>query len=65
MIIAKLVWKMKDDIFEVDTVFLDGDLSEEIYMDTPHSMNFGSRKNLILKVVQSAREFYNKTIEVP
>jgi Reverse transcriptase (RNA-dependent DNA polymerase) len=35
LLIAKIVWKLKDRIIDVETAFLHGDLKEEIFMEIP------------------------------
>jgi Reverse transcriptase (RNA-dependent DNA polymerase) len=67
MLIAKLVWGLQASIIDVETAFLHGSLSEEIYMNAPNGMDIEGNKCLRLKktiygLVQSAREFYKKLI---
>jgi Reverse transcriptase (RNA-dependent DNA polymerase) len=67
MLIAKLVWGLQALIIDVETAFLHGILSKEIYMNAPNGMDIEGNKCLRLKkniygLVQSAREFYKKLI---
>ena len=67
--IAKLMWGLQASIIDVETAFLHGDLSEEIYMNIPEGMSKGQDHCLLLKktiygLVQSAREFYKKLLQV-
>ena len=69
MLIAKLVWGLQASIVDVETAFLHGNLQEEIYMNIPEGMTTNDNKCLMLKktiygLVQSAREFYKKLIQV-
>ena len=69
MLIAKLMWGLQASIIDVETAFLHGDLSEEIYMNIPEGMSKGQDHCLLLKktiygLVQSAREFYKKLLQV-
>ena len=68
LLIAKLVWKLKARIIDVETAFLHGDLKEEIFMEIPPGMEASKDECLILKktiyeLVQSARQFYVKLVE--
>jgi Reverse transcriptase (RNA-dependent DNA polymerase) len=69
MLIAKLVWDMTSTVVDIETVFLHGNLDEEIYMDVPMGLSTGPSKRLLLRktiyrLVQSVRKFYEKLIEV-
>jgi hypothetical protein len=69
MLIAKLVWDMTSTVVEIETAFLHGDLDEEIYMEVPKGIEIEHNKKLMLKkniygLVQSARKFYEKLINV-
>jgi hypothetical protein len=69
MLIAKLVWGMTSTVVDIETAFLHGDLDEEIYMEIPKGLEIEHNKNLMLKktiygLVQSARNFYEKLINV-
>ena len=69
MLIAKLVWNMTSTVVDIETAFLHGDLDEEIYMDIPMGLVTEPNKKLLLQktiygLVQSARKFYEKLIEV-
>jgi Reverse transcriptase (RNA-dependent DNA polymerase) len=48
MIICMLLWKMDALIFDVETAFLNGDLEEEIYMDSPKGMDHAPDECLLL-----------------
>jgi Reverse transcriptase (RNA-dependent DNA polymerase) len=67
ILIAKIMWGLQASIIDVETAFLHGQLSEEIYMNAPDGMNIKDNKCLQLKktiygLVQSAREFYKRLI---
>jgi Reverse transcriptase (RNA-dependent DNA polymerase)/gag-polypeptide of LTR copia-type/Zinc knuckle len=69
MLIAKLVWDMTSTVVDIETAFLHGDLDEEIYMDVPMGLSTEPNKKLLLRktiygLVQSARKFYKKLIDV-
>jgi Reverse transcriptase (RNA-dependent DNA polymerase) len=69
MLIAKLVWSMTSTVVDIKTAFLHSNLDEEIYMDVPMGLSTGPNKKLLLQktiygLVQSARKFYEKLIEV-
>jgi hypothetical protein len=69
MLIAKLVWDMTSTVVDIETAFLHGDLDEEIYMEVPIGLEIEHNKKLMLKktiygLVQSARKFYEKLINV-
>jgi Reverse transcriptase (RNA-dependent DNA polymerase) len=69
MLIAKFMWELQASFVDVETAFLLGDLSEEIYMNIPEALNEDQDHFLLLKktiygLVQSAREFYRKLIQV-
>jgi hypothetical protein len=59
------VTSIKNKEVDVETVFLHGELQEEIYMNIPEGMSYNSKHCLlstktIYGLVQSAREFYKK-----
>jgi hypothetical protein len=69
MLIAKLVWDMTSTVVVIETLFLHGDLDGEIYMEVPKGLEIKHNKKLMLKktiygLVQSARKFYEKLINV-
>jgi Reverse transcriptase (RNA-dependent DNA polymerase) len=69
MPIAKLVWDMNSTVLDIETAFLDGDLDEGIYMDVPMGLSTEPNKKLLLRktiygLVQSARKFYKKLVDV-
>jgi hypothetical protein len=69
MLIAKLVWDMTSTMFDIETAFLHGDLDEEIYTEVPKGLEIEHNKKLMLKktiygLVQSARKFHEKLINV-
>jgi Reverse transcriptase (RNA-dependent DNA polymerase) len=49
MLIAKLVWGLQASIIDVETAFLHGTLSEQIYMNAPNGMDIEGNKCLRLK----------------
>jgi hypothetical protein len=54
---------------DIETAFLHGDLVKEIYMEVPKGLEIEHNKKLMLKktiygLVQSARKFYEKLINV-
>jgi hypothetical protein len=69
IIIIILIWALHATIIEVKTVFFHGNLREEIYMNVPKVLNGNNDECLKLKrtiygLVQSAREFYERLIQV-
>jgi Reverse transcriptase (RNA-dependent DNA polymerase) len=69
MLIIKLTRGLQATIIDVETAFLHGNLQEEIYMNIPDGLDSNGNECLKLKktiygLVQSAREFYKKLIEV-
>jgi hypothetical protein len=69
MLIAKLVWDMTCTVVDIETVFLQRDLDEEIYIEVPKGLTISNKKKLILRktifgLVQGARKFYEKLINV-
>jgi Reverse transcriptase (RNA-dependent DNA polymerase) len=69
LLVAKLVWDMRSTIIDIETAFLHGNLDEEIYMNIPFGLIVDPNKKLILRkaiysLVQSARKFNEKLIEV-
>jgi hypothetical protein len=69
MLIVKLVWNMTCAVVDIETAFLHGDLDEEIYMEVPKDLEIEHNKKLMLRktiygLVQSARKFYEKLINV-
>jgi hypothetical protein len=67
MLIAKLIWNLEASIVDVETTFLHAELQEEIYMNIPEGMSYDSKHYLLLTktiygLVQSAREFYKKSM---
>jgi hypothetical protein len=69
MLIAKLVWDMICSVVDIETAFRHGDLDEEINMEVPKGLEIEENKKLILRktiygLVQSARKFYEKLINV-
>jgi Reverse transcriptase (RNA-dependent DNA polymerase) len=69
LLVAKLVWDMKSTIIDIETAFLYGNLDEEVYMDVTSGLIVDTNKKLMLQktiygLVQSARKFYEKLIEV-
>ena len=67
MLIAKVMWGLQASTIDVETAFLHGKLSEEIYINAPNGMNIEICKCLRVKetiylFVQSARKFYKKLI---
>jgi hypothetical protein len=69
MLIAKLVWNMTCSVVDIETAFLHRVLDEEIYMEVPKGLAIKDNKKLMLRktiygIVQSARKFYEKLINV-
>jgi hypothetical protein len=69
MLIAKLVRNMTCSVVDIETAFLHGNLDEEIYMEVPKGLAIKEKKKLIMRktiyvIVQSARKFYEKLINV-
>ena len=69
MLIVKLIWKLQASIVDFETAFLHGNLKEKIYMNIPEGMESNKNECLLLNktiygLVQSAREFYRRLIEV-
>jgi hypothetical protein len=66
---AKLAWNMKAKIINIEAIFLHGNLHGEVYMDVLPGLKVNSSQKLVLwktinSLVQIAREFYKKLIEV-
>jgi Reverse transcriptase (RNA-dependent DNA polymerase) len=60
---------MKSTIIDIETAFIHVNLDEEIYMDIPSGLIVDPNKKLILRqtilnLLQSARKFYERLIEV-
>ncbi len=69
MIILQITYKLQAVIIDVETAFLHGDLSEEIYMYAPKGANLKSDECVKLDkalygLVQAARQFYLKFAKV-
>jgi Reverse transcriptase (RNA-dependent DNA polymerase) len=69
MIVLQMIWKLSAKIIDVETAFLHGELDEEIYMDCPSGFDHKPGECLLLKkdlygLVQSARQFFKKLVEV-
>jgi hypothetical protein len=69
MLISKLVWDMTSIVIDIETAFLHGNLDKEIYFDVPMGLSIGPNKKLLLQktiygIIQSAKKFYGKLIEV-
>jgi hypothetical protein len=69
MIILQITYKLQAVIIDVETAFLHGDLSEEIYMHAPKGANLKSDECVKLDkalygLVQAARQFYLKFAKV-
>jgi Reverse transcriptase (RNA-dependent DNA polymerase) len=69
MLIIKLIRGLQASIVDVETAFLHGNLQEEIYMKIPEGMNVKDNSCLRLKrtiygLVQSAREFYKRLVDI-
>jgi hypothetical protein len=69
MLISKSVWDMTSTFVDIETSFLHGNLDKEIYMDVPMGLSIGPNKKLLLRkiiygLVQSARKFHEKLIDV-
>jgi hypothetical protein len=67
MLIAKLIWNLEASIVDVETLFLHGELQEEIYMNIPEGVSYDSKHYLLIKktiygLLQSARVFYKNLI---
>jgi hypothetical protein len=68
MLIAKLVQDMTCSVVYIETAFLQGDFDEEIYMELSKGLEIKQQKLMLRKtiygLVQSARKFYEKLINV-
>jgi hypothetical protein len=69
MLYRKLVWNTTCTVVDIEIAFLHGDLDEEIYMEVPKGLAIEDNKKLILRktiygLVQSARKFYEKLVNV-
>jgi hypothetical protein len=69
MLFSKLVWDMTSTVVDIETAFLHGNLDKEIYMDVPMGLSIVPNKKLLLRktiygLVQSAKKFYEKLIDV-
>jgi hypothetical protein len=69
MLIAKFIWRLGATIIDVESAFLHGDFTEEIYMNIPEGMNEDQDHCLQLQktiyvLIQSVREFYENFILV-
>jgi hypothetical protein len=69
MLISKLVWDVTSTVVDIETAFLHGNSDKEIYMDVPMGLSIGPNKKLLLRktiygLVQSAKKFYEKLINV-
>jgi hypothetical protein len=69
MLIVKLIWDMTCSVVDIETAFLHGDLDEDVYMEVPKGLEIEHNKKLMLRkiiygLVQSARKFYEKLINV-
>jgi hypothetical protein len=56
-------------LVDIETVYLHGDLDEEIYIEVPKGLTIDDNKELILRktiygIVQCSREFYEKLMHV-
>jgi hypothetical protein len=65
ILIARLIWNLEASIVNAETLFLHGELQEEIYMNIPEGMSYDSKHCLLLiktiyGLVQSARELHKK-----
>jgi hypothetical protein len=67
MLIAKLVWNMTCTVVDIKTAFLQ-DLNKEIYMEVPKGLDIEQKKMIVKEtiygLVQNARKFYEKLINV-
>jgi Reverse transcriptase (RNA-dependent DNA polymerase) len=69
MLTGKILWDMTSTVVDIETAFLHGNLDEEICMDVPLGSATGPNKKLLVRktiygLVQSARKFYVKLINV-
>ena len=65
VLVAKMVMKLSSVLFDVETAFLLGNLTEELYMDCPEGMEHEPGECLqllqtIYGTVQAARAFYSR-----
>ena len=69
LLIIQIIFGLDSRIIDVETAFLHGDLTEEIYMDCPEGLEGGSPykcvklEKTIYGLVQSARMFFKKLIQ--
>ena len=71
LLICKILWNLHACLIDVETAFLNGDLTNDIYMDCPeemknvnNSVNCLKLEKCIYGLVQAARQFFRKLKEV-
>jgi hypothetical protein len=69
LLVASIVWNLTTKIIDFETAFLHGDLEQEIYMDCPEGLESEPDECVLLQktiygLVQSARQFFKKLIQV-
>ena len=70
LLLAMIIYQLKEKIVDVETAFLYGELDEVIYMECPEGMiGVTNQDVLLLKkciygLVQAARQYHKKAVEI-